>query len=158
MHFWIPQGESISNALPAIKEAARTQDCVELSWDYFPDEYTMRPARIARKHWNELADEEKARIGGKPHVYATEGTRTGFVPVTIDTPAERLNVVRRVVREKQYQDLRFIQGNGEVCEQALDLFSANSILQMYQALNRENRRKWFGMSWTGIFNIYLKLL
>jgi len=140
-----------------LKETARKGDGIELSWDYIPKDFEMRGASITPQQWADLHDDAKSQLGGQKFVTVNEAGATRSVPVRIETPSDRLNTVRRVVREKQFQELRFFY-KGEIHEQTLDLFSGNSILQMYNALNRENRRKWFRMSWAGVLAIYIELL
>ena len=62
----------------------------------------------------------------------TKQRKHGTLESTCNSPEERINCIRRIVANSQYEKI-------DGC--MIDLFSASAIVAVYDALNEENRLK-----------------
>jgi len=72
----------------------------------------------------------------------------GTVETIADTPQERIAAIKQVITEGQYAKI-----DGCMC----DLFSASTVIAIYDALNDENKAKFSSLPWPRMATVAFSL-
>jgi hypothetical protein len=87
-----------------------------------------------------------------------EGTRIKDYPkATPEEQAERMAFFRKIVEEKHYQSIIWIDRNGKRRNKQVDLFTTSVVCQIYDALNDDNKAIFCSLEPLSMINLAYKL-
>ena len=70
----------------------------------------------------------------------------------------KLEVLERIVRDHQYEQIRWLDSKGKSRKLIIDTTTANAILTVYRALKPENQAKFLAFGWPKMADTAWKLL
>jgi hypothetical protein len=80
-----------------------------------------------------------------------------YPKATLEEQSERMTFFRKIVEEKQYQSICWINRDGKRRSKQVDLFTASLVCAVYDGLNDENKATFCSLEPISMINLAYKL-